>query len=515
MFEPPASGKFLTPGQYKSRARPLRRQLLQAQFDLATRDHAVIILVAGLPGAGKGVLVHRLNEWLDPRWIETSAIWRHSDEEEQRPFFWRFWRALPPRGRIGILLGSWYTRPLHRASEEQLSAGQMAAHCQEINAFEQMLHDDGTLIIKLWLQVGREAQRMQLNEEAPRLQQNPRVGAFAEHWWQLYPRAQAAAEQLMAATDRPGNRWHLVSAEDKRYREITAGEIILQALHRHAQTPTRRQREEAAPATADVAQCRPSALDQVRLERRLDKPSYKQQLYHYQRQLQDLSWLAHRQGRSLVAVFEGWDAAGKGSAIRRVTAAVDPRLYKVVQFAAPTDEERAHHYLWRFWRKLERDGRATLFDRSWYGRVLVERVEELTPVTAWQSAYREINQFESQLLDHGNILVKFWLHISPEEQLRRFEARQREPHKQYKITADDWRNRARWQDYADAVEEMVARTSTRAAPWTLVAGNDKRYARVQILRALCDALATGLGAEYPAPDAAAIMTGHTPDAKPE
>lgn len=236
----------------------------------------------------------------------------------------------------------------------------------------------------------------------------------------------------------------------------------------------------------------PTVLDKVDLGARLAKDDYKQRLQAQQARLQDLAWQAHRRRRSLIAVFEGWDAAGKGSAIRRVTAAIDPRLYHLVQFAAPTDEERRHHYLWRFWRRLERDGRATFFDRSWYGRVLVERVEGLASPGAWRRAYGEINQFEQQLLEHGCVVAKFWLHISPEEQLKRFREREESPHKQHKITPEDWRNRERWREYELAVEDMVAHTSTEAAPWTLVAGNDKRFARVQILQTLCERLEAAL-----------------------
>ncbi|MEQ9463848.1 MAG: polyphosphate:AMP phosphotransferase [Haliea sp.] len=506
MFEALETGKFLSPDEYKARELELRQKLLAAQFDQAERDYPVIILVAGLPGAGKGTLVHRLNEWMDPRRIETSAIWMHSDEEEERPFFWRFWRKLPPKGKTGIFLGSWYTRPLHDATEGKLGMRDLQVQLEEINAFERMLYDDGALLIKLWLHVTRETQRHQLDEEAPRLQQNPRVGAYAGHWWDMYPRALTTAEQILLGSDTGHTPWHLIEADDRLYREITGGEIILRALQERA---NRSAKPASAPANYRASapgRDQPTVLAGVPADLTLDKDEYRIQLHRQQRHLQDLAWLAHRRRRSLVAVFEGWDAAGKGSAIRRVTAAIDPRLYQVVQYAAPTDEERAHHYLWRFWRKLERDGRATLFDRSWYGRVLVERVEQLTPMDAWRRAYHEINQFEGQLVAHGCVLVKFWLHITPEEQLRRFEDRQKKPHKQYKITEDDWRNRQRWNDYEIAVEDMVAHTSTGFAPWTLVAGNDKRYARIQILRTLCNALNTAMGGEYPAPEPAAIMS---------
>jgi polyphosphate kinase 2 (PPK2 family) len=230
----------------------------------------------------------------------------------------------------------------------------------------------------------------------------------------------------------------------------------------------------------------------VDLSLALEKDEYKQKLAKYQDKLQDLAWQAYRQDRSVVAVFEGWDAAGKGSAIRRVTAAMDPRLYRLVQFAAPTDEEKAHHYLWRFWRQLQRDGRTTFFDRSWYGRVLVERVENFAREDEWYRAYSEINQFERQLVKHGCIVLKFWIHISKDEQERRFKARETEPHKQHKITEEDWRNREKWHEYELAVDQMVSHTSTSYAPWTLVAGNNKPYARVQILKTFCKAMKKAL-----------------------
>jgi polyphosphate kinase 2 (PPK2 family) len=229
-------------------------------------------------------------------------------------------------------------------------------------------------------------------------------------------------------------------------------------------------------------------LAKVDLSARLGKSRYHEQLSRYQAKLQDAAWDAHAAGVATVAVFEGWDAAGKGSAIRRVTGGIDPRLYQVLQTAAPTDEESAHHYLWRFWRKLERDGRSTLFDRSWYGRVLVERVEGFASPAEWQRAFDEINEFERQLVAHGSVLLKFWLHISPEEQLRRFEEREARAHKRYKITAEDWRNREKWPAYEIAVEDMLARTDTDHAPWTVIEANDKRHARIQILKTFCKTL---------------------------
>jgi len=516
MFEALETGKHLTEEQFKAQRAELRPALLEAQFELAERDYPLIVVMGGFDGAGKGAVVHRFNEWMDPRLIETHALWMHSDEEETRPYFWRFWRRLPPRGRTGIMLGNWYQRAAYRAMAGSLDEDGFELAMRRALAFERMLVDDGALVVKLWLHVSRDMQRRQLSYEAPRQHQNPRVPTNPEAWWisreaargeapsnaapvpadpaawwARYPRALEVSEQLIRLTDSGEAPWHLIEADDSYYRDTTAAGLLLRAMRNHEPAnggPVRRDRN------APGGDPQPTILDAVDLSRRVPREEYRPRLAKLQGRIQDLFWQAHREHRSLVAVFEGWDAAGKGSAIRRLTAAVDPRLYMLVQFAAPTDEERAHHYLWRFWRRLQRDGRATLFDRSWYGRVLVERVEELTPPATWRRAYSEINDFESQLVEHGCIVAKFWLHISKDEQLKRFEDREAKPHKQHKITDEDWRNREKWDNYALAVEDMVANTSTGAAPWHLVAGNDKKAARLEILELLCEHFESHLGA---------------------
>jgi polyphosphate kinase 2 (PPK2 family) len=190
----------------------------------------------------------------------------------------------------------------------------------------------------------------------------------------------------------------------------------------------------------------------------------------------------------MILVFEGWDAAGKGGVIRRITAAMDARDYRVIPIAAPNDEERAHHYLWRFWRQIPGAGRMTIFDRSWYGRVLVERVEGFATEAEWTRAYAEIVDFEQQLYDHRALILKFWIHIDSAEQLKRFRSRQDTPYKDYKITEEDYRNRERRNDYELAANEMLGRTWTEYAPWHLVEGNDKRFARIKVLKIICDQL---------------------------
>jgi len=490
MFESLEVGKRIKNKAFNEKSLDLRQKLLAAQLQLPDLDYPVIIIVAGLDGAGKGSVVHRLNEWMDPRGIESHAFWEPSDEEDSRPFYWRFWRRLPDKGKIGIFFGSWYTSLIHTEFEDNTVADEFSRHCRKIQEFEKMLADDGTLIIKLWFHISRETQYMQLTQDAPRKKQNLRVPVDAELARRDYKKTVEIAERLILETDSSHSPWRLIEADDNNYRDLTAGQFILDALQRRA-----RPDKAIANGISDTqgkSSAQPTILDTVDLSKTLASDDYKEQLHKYQTQLQDLAWQFHAERRSVIAVFEGWDAAGKGSAIRRVTNAFDPRLYKLVQFAAPTDEERRHHYLWRFWRHLERDGHSTFFDRSWYGRVLVERVENYARPDEWGRAYTEINQFEQQLSDHGAAVLKFWVHIGPEEQLRRFKERALEPHKQHKITEEDWRNRDKWQDYELAVDEMVSRTSTSYAPWTLVAGNNKRFARIQVLKTFCQRMQDAL-----------------------
>ncbi|MEE4146584.1 MAG: polyphosphate:AMP phosphotransferase [Halieaceae bacterium] len=491
MFETLEVGKRIAEGDYNSLQKKLRDQLLEAQLELAGRDYPVIIVVAGLDGAGKGSLVQQLNEWMDPRWIETNTFWEHSDEEESRPYFWRFWRSLPARGQIGIFLGSWYTRPGQAAVKGEMDPDEFTLYCKQIESFERLLTDDGALVIKLWLHISQESQQARLQDDSPHRKSRHRSSDHPYELQGVYQRTLEVSVQLILATDSSHSPWQLLEAEDRYYRDITAGELVLEAMRYRGSREPGTVRPHI-PATELVTGPQPTVLDSVDLSLSLDNDDYTRQLEHYQSQLRDLGWQAYQQKRSVVAVFEGWDAAGKGSAIRRVTRAIDPRLFRLVQFAAPTDEERAHHYLWRFWRQLQRDGRCTFYDRSWYGRVLVERVEQFATPAEWQRAYSEINRFERQLVDHGVIVLKFWIHISKDEQEKRFNSRLKEPHKQHKLTDDDWRNRDKWHDYELAVDQMVSHTSTRHAPWTLVAGNQKPYARIQILETFCKTMSEAL-----------------------
>lgn len=490
MFEAAELGLKLSKEEFARRDPELQSQLLALQRRLREADFPVIVIVSGVEGAGKGDVVSLLHRWMDARGLETHAFWDESDEERQRPPYWRFWRAMPAKGRMSILFGSWYTRPIVDLALKRSKRDHFDRELERIRHFEDMLVDDGALIVKLWFHLSKKAQMKRLEEDAKG--RDVKLEPLTRTYSKSYDRFAKVSERALRKTDVSHAPWHIIEASNARHRDARVGEILIERLTARLDEPPPSSGRVTVSSPAMHRAGDPGVLAAVPLDRTLDDKAYRKALDEYGAELWDLAWKAWRQRVTTVAVFEGWDAAGKGGAIRRVTQAMDARLYRVISVAAPTDEEKAHHYLWRFWRHLPRDGYHTLYDRSWYGRVLVERVEGFASALDWQRAYNEINSFEEQLVDHGTVLLKFWVHIDQEEQLRRFREREQSPLKQHKITAEDWRNRERWPDYERAVTDMVVHTSTDIAPWTLVPGKDKRVARIEILKTYCEQLAKAL-----------------------
>ncbi len=490
MFEAAELGRKLSKQEFDQIEPDLHTALLAAQRSLRETDIPVILIVSGVEGAGKGEVVNRLNKWLDTRGIMTTAFWDESDEERERPAYWRFWRRLPPKGNIGIMFGSWYILPIIDFVFGRIDDAEYEKRLQRIWNFEHMLSEDGALIIKFWFHLSEKNQRKKLEKENKDHKYTPILKKFSKH----YKDFAKTSEYAIRMTDQGGSPWHIIEADDKLYRDITIGKIIHDAL------VTRIQKQSDKPSDLTVNEesiiskiCKDlTVLDGVDINKKTTEKNYEKQLKKYQKKLNALSWEARKQNRSTIAMFEGWDAAGKGGAIRRMTACIDARLYKTISVAAPTDEEKAQHYLWRFWRHIPRAGYVTIYDRSWYGRVLVERVEGFAHPIEWNRAYQEINEFEEQLVESGIILCKFWIHITKDEQLRRFKEREKTPWKVHKITDEDWRNRDKWDNYKHAINDMVIHTSTEYAPWSLIPGNDKRVARVEVLKTVCDTLEASL-----------------------
>jgi len=495
MFETAELGQKVDKETYLHEAPRVRAALLDAQRELAESDSSVIAIVTGVSGGGKSETVNLLLEWMDARGIHTHAMQKPTDEEQQRPPMWRFWRELPPRGRIGIFFGAWYAQPLLDCALGRISRAELDLALDQILKFESMLHREGVLLLKFWLHLSRDAQKKRLTELETDPSQRWRVRKRDWKLFKLYDVHRRIAEDVLRRTGTGEAPWSVVEGTDRRHRNLTVSRILLDALRLNLAQG----KPESPAADAKPVHLVPPAVNVINrldMSLALEIGPYKTELVHAQGELGLLSRRLRKQQRSLILVFEGPDAAGKGGAIRRLTVAMDARDYRVISISAPTDEERAHPYLWRFWRRLPYQGQVAIYDRSWYGRVLVERVEAFARPDQWQRAYDEINQFEEQLTDFGIIVLKFWLAITPDEQLRRFHERQSTAHKQYKLTEDDWRNRDRWDSYEAAACEMIEKTGTAAAPWVLVEANNKEWARVKVIKSVVQHVAAALAAPH-------------------
>lgn len=493
MFEIAELGHTLKKSDYDKQVSDLRTRLLKAQQEIRQTGFPVVILISGVDGGGKGEVINLLNEWMDPHYIQTNAFDEPSDEEKARPKFWRFWRTLPAKGAIGIYAGSWYSEPLSRHVHHEINDEQLQMDLMHIKQFEQMLIDDGALIIKCWLHLGREAQKKRLKK----LEKNPetswRVTSRDKKHLEMYDDFIDVAEKVLSETSTGASPWLIIDGTDRHYRRLVVGRHVLDRISRHIEQRDADKRVIEKAAASGVINAGHNPLDKLDLSLKLDEKTYHNQLNFYQGKLSKLARLARQKKRSSILVFEGWDAGGKGGAIRRLIHALDARNYRVIPVFAPTDEERSQHYLWRFWNHIPRAGKITIYDRSWYGRVLVERVEGFAAEHEWARGFTEIVNFEEELMRDGIIILKFWLHIDQDEQLRRFRAREQISYKRYKITEEDYRNREKWAEYELAVNEMITRTSTQAAPWVLIEGNDKKYARIKVLKSYCEKLESILG----------------------
>lgn len=496
MFESAEIGHKVDKESYRQQVPPLREALLDVQYDLKEKGaFPVLILIHGFDGAGRGETMNLINEWLDPRLIRTVAFDAPNDEARARPWMWRFWHQLPGKGRIGMFFGSYYSDSLFDRVNGKTDWDAFDLNIQDIQRFEHMLAQDGALIIKFWFHLSRDRQKKRLKT----LEKDPatRWRVTKTDWahYEQYDLIRKFGEHMIRLTNTADAPWVVVDGEDANYRSLTVGNTILTMLrNRLAQLSAR-----VAPVVADAPPLlapidNKLILDALTLDQPTTKEEYRSRIEQLQGRLHKLTRHPRFAEHALVLAFEGNDAAGKGGSIRRITQALDARTYHVVPVAAPTDEERAQPWLWRFWRHVPGKGRVAIFDRTWYGRVLVERVEGFASEADWMRAYYEINDFEHQLSENGIIVIKFWMAISKDEQLARFKAREETGFKRFKITEEDWRNRDKWDDYRLAVSDMVERTSTTRIPWVLVEANNKYFARLKVLETVCQTLEARLHA---------------------
>ncbi|MCL2216456.1 MAG: polyphosphate:AMP phosphotransferase [Defluviitaleaceae bacterium] len=468
--------------EYKETLYRLEDELTDLQQKVILAGLPVVIVFEGWSASGKGTHISRLVNPLDPRHFDVRTTGKMNEEKQMRPFLWSYWTYLPPKGQIVILDKSWH-RLILPTVRGDWGLSNMEAHgfYFDVNAFERQLADDGYLIIKLFLHISKGEQRRRFKA----LEKDPTTAwRIQEHDWKQnenYEQDLRQFEKMMRMTSTEANPWHVIESNDKRFATCKIMRTIIEAIESRLKTPVK-------PLKADIPDNIPRFLRSVAPDEKISHSEYKDALEYYQERMKKLGNKMFAKRRSAVVVYEGWDAAGKGGTIKRLTSELDPRCYAVVPIAAPRPQEILRHYLWRFMVKMPKDGHLTIFDRSWYGRVLIERVDELTPEPVWRRAYREINEMEQHLVGHGTVILKFWMHIDKDEQMCRFESRQSDPLKRHKLTEEDWRNREKWDLYEEAVDEMLLRTHTSHAPWIIVESNSKKYARIKVLQTVTDAL---------------------------
>lgn len=487
MLEKIDLSKTMDKKEYKKRMEVLEPKLARLQRELKSCNVPVMIVFEGFGGAGKGTQINHLIEPMDPRGFTVYSTQAETQEEQYHPFLWRFWNKTPEKGRIAIFDRSWYGKLLVERYEKKTHKKDIPGVLEDIENFEKQLTDDGTLLIKFFLAISEKEQGKRFDKLLSKEETSWRVSKADKDRNKHYEEYARMADEMLTRTDTEYAPWTIIEAHDERYAAVKILTTVVEAFeerYEKEQNPQPRQID----GKFGQNDLKESVLKKVDLSKKLDRETYEKKLEELQKKLTLLHSEIYAKRIPVVLAFEGWDAGGKGGAIKRLTRALDPRGYTVNPTSSPNDIERAHHYLWRFWTKMPKDGHIAIFDRTWYGRVMVERIEGFCTTQEWQRAFKEMNQMEQQLVNHGAIVIKFWMHIDKEEQERRFKERQENPEKQWKITDEDWRNREKWELYEQAVDEMMVRTSTVNAPWVIVEGNDKLYARIKVLETVVDAL---------------------------
>lgn len=466
---------------YDARMAHLEIRMGELQRQCKKLGIPVMVVFEGFEASGKGTMINKMIQPLDPRGFQVYTMEKESEDDRMHPYFWRYFTKIPAKGRIHIFDRSWY---------QGCEAGIIGT--EEIRQFERQFTDDGMLVIKFFLAITKKEQKKRLEKLEKHNSTRWRVNKNDWKKNREYEKCLARFDHILIETDSAYAPWTVVEAMEKKYAISKIMTTMVNCME--AAVAARKSNQEPGAHKPEIPtdDFRNGVLHSVDLTLDITPEEYKKKRKDLQKRLGILHNKMYLQRVPVVLAFEGWDAGGKGGAIKRITQSIDPRGYEVVPVAAPNDIEKAHHYLWRFWEKFPKDGHMAIFDRTWYGRVLVERIEGFATEEEWKRAYNEINNMEASLVKSGAVVLKFWMHIDQDEQARRFQQRQETPEKQWKITEEDWRNREKWDEYEKAVDEMVVRTSTEHAPWIIVEANSKLYARIKVLETVVEALEKAL-----------------------
>lgn len=494
-----SSFKKITKSEYKEKIKPLKTELEIFQRTIQKHKISVIILIEGWEAAGKGTAIKRIIEPLDPRRFNVFSGTIPTELDKRYPFLKRYWDAIPKEGEILILNKSWYSDIYSDAYNGGLSDEEIERRIESVNTFERQLADNKTLILKFFLHISKKTQSERFEELRSDESTLWKVSKKDLKQNEKYQKYLKRIDKLLLKTNTPYARWNVVVSEQSEYAVLEIYKTITTQLKKaikHIESKTslydsndiENERGLHPSITVKPILKNYPVLSDVDLTLSLDKIEYNKRLDKLQKRLSYLHSVIYREKIPVIIVYEGWDAAGKGGNIKRISEALDPRGYVVNPISAPDKEELSYHYLWRFWKRIPKDGHIAIFDRSWYGRVMVERIEGFCTENEWKRAYREINEFEVELKRWGAVLVKFWVDVDKDEQLKRFKEREENPQKRWKITDEDWRNREKWELYEPVINEMFRRTTTQAAAWTVLESNSKLYARIKALEVIISAI---------------------------
>lgn len=483
--------KDINKDEVSARLKELRTQLSSLENQIKSAGQTVIITFDGWSAAGKGSMIARLIKSLDPRFYNVVSFRAPSEEEKRMPWLWRYWKVLPKKGEFLILDRSWYRDTVNAYQYGEIDKETRNKRLEDIRSFERQLTDDGYLIVKFFLHITEDEQKKRIEKLEDSHITSWRVDSHDRRNMDKYEKFFRQYDKMLEHTNTSFAPWNVIGANEKVSAELevftavtnaVSGAVKAKEQGKHFEPEA--QFETCGYKYPEFKTVQVPELHEVDLSKSLTDEEYEKKLKKYQDKLFKLQNLCYQKKIPVIICYEGWDAAGKGGNIKRLAASLDPRGYEVHPIAAPEPSELARHYLWRFWTRLGKDGHFTIFDRTWYGRVMVEPIEKLTPEDRVNMAYREINEFESQLHDWGAEIIKFWVNIDKEEQYRRFKERENTPEKRWKITDEDWRNREKWDIYETYVDRMTRLTSTDIAPWTILEGNDKKYARIKALKTI-------------------------------
>ena len=480
-----------TPGEIpqkeeiKERLDKARARLYELQMEIKEHKLPVLVLFEGWSAAGKGSTIGKIIKNIDPRFFNVAAMSAPSEEELRRPFLYRYMKQIPENGKFTFLDSGWMEETAKDCLKPEFSKEDYSRRIESIKRFERQLTDNGYLVLKFFMHIECKEQKLRMERLLSERDTAWRVDDSDRWQNKHYKECRKIFDRSLTDTNMPSAPWYIIDAQDKKWAELQVLETLVSGIEVALQNSAH-----SVPILQNVFPLvKMPRLNEIDLDGKvLEEDVYRRELKRLQKRLGELHNRLYRKRVPVIITYEGWDAAGKGGNIRRITEALDPRGFQVHPIASPEPHEKARHYLWRFWTRLPKDGHISIFDRTWYGRVMVERLEGFCSENDWKRAYNEINEFEKELTDWGAVLIKFWVQIDKDTQLQRFTDRQNNPEKQWKITDEDWRNREKWDLYEDAVNEMLQKTSTVYAPWHILESVDKRYARIKALNIVIEEL---------------------------